>query len=93
MITHIVLFKFGAASDATEAVRLLLSMKGRVPSLVDVEAGLDVTKSARSFDVGLITRHRTRDDLDAYQKDPVHLEVAAFIKERSTGAAAVDFET
>jgi hypothetical protein len=93
MVTHIVLFKFSQASDAKAAVDLLLGMRGRVPSLLELEAGLDFTRSPRSYEVGLITRHHSRDDLAAYQVDPVHQEVARFIRERAEGAAAVDFET
>jgi hypothetical protein len=93
MVTHMVLFKFDDPQDAQEAVRRLLSMKGKVASLSDIEAGLDITRSPRSYDVGLITRHASEADLDAYRTDPVHLEVAGFIKERSSGAAAVDFRS
>lgn len=93
MVTHIVLFKFENSADAEQAVSLLLGMRGRVPSLLEVEAGLDLTRGARSFEVGLITRHRTRHDLVEYQNDPAHQEVAQFIRTHSSGAAAVDFET
>jgi hypothetical protein len=92
MVTHIVLFKFDSLANAQVAVTKLLSMKGRVPSLLDIEAGVDFTRSDRSYEVGLVTRHNTRSDLDAYRVDPVHLEVATYIREHSTGAAAVDFE-
>ena len=91
MITHIVLFKFENLDHAQEAVEKLLSMQGRVPSLTGIEAGLDVTRSSRSYEVGLITRHNTREDLEAYQVDPLHQQVAAFIRQHSSGAAAVDF--
>ena len=93
MITHIVLFKFENLERAHEAVEKLLGMNGRVPSLAGVEAGLDVTRSARSYEVGLITRHSSREDLEAYQVDPFHQQVAAFIRQHSSGAAAVDFES
>lgn len=91
MITHIVLFKFENVSHAKEAVEKLLSMNGRVPSLTGIEAGLDVSRSTRSYEVGLITRHNSLEDLEAYQIDPVHQQVAAFIRQHSSGAAAVDF--
>jgi hypothetical protein len=92
MVTHIVLFHFQSLDHAHVAVEKLLSMKGQVPSLAGIEAGVDFTRSDRSYEVGLVTRHDSRAALDAYRVDPVHLEVATFIKEHSTGAAAVDFE-
>jgi hypothetical protein len=93
MITHVVLFKFESPEHAEKAVELLLGMKGNVPSLLDVEAGVDVTKSARSYQVGLITRHKSRSDLDAYREDPFHKRVAEFVGAHSSGAVAVDFES
>jgi hypothetical protein len=92
MVVHIVLFKFGTSSDAEESRARLLSMKGRIPGLVDVEAGLDFTRSARSYELGLITRHEDRAALSAYETDPVHVEVATFIRSKMTGAASVDFD-
>lgn len=92
MVTHVVLFKFQDLTDAEEARVRLLSMKGRVVGLQDIEAGVDFTRSERSHELALITRHVDRASLDAYRIDPVHLEVAAFINARSTGAVAVDFE-
>lgn len=92
MVTHIVLFRFESQQDAKEAVERLLSMRGRVASLAGLEAGVDFTRSDRSYEVGLITRHATREDLESYRVDPVHKEVAAFVSSRSSGAAAVDFE-
>ncbi|HXS18254.1 MAG TPA: Dabb family protein [Polyangiaceae bacterium] len=93
MVTHLVLFKFERMQDAEEAVDRLRSMRNRIPGLLEIEAGVDFTRSARSFEVGLLTRHTSRADLEAYQVDPLHQEVAAFIRAHSSGAAAVDFET
>ena len=92
MVTHIVLFRFGSSEDAAEARRLLLTLEGRIPGMLGIEAGLDYVKSERSYDLGLITRHESREALEVYRTHPIHLEVAGFIKERSTAAAACDFE-
>jgi hypothetical protein len=93
MVTHMVLFNFERATDAEEAQKRLLEMRGKVPGLLEIEAGVDFTRGERSFELGLITRHPDRAALDAYRVHPVHLEVARFIQERSRGAAAVDFES
>lgn len=93
MVTHMVLFKFDNLEIAEQAKEKLLSMKGQVASLIDIEAGVDFTRSERSFELGLITHHKTREDLKAYASDPVHLEVAGFIRQHMSGAASADFET
>ena len=93
MVTHMVLFKFDSSEEAQASVEKLLGMKGRIESLHDIEAGIDFTRSERSYEVGLITRHVDRAALDAYRVDPVHLDVVEFIKPRAKGSAAVDFES
>ena len=91
MLTHVVCFKFTDPEDATEAARRLSSMEGRVRSLQGIEVGVDITRSARSYDVALITRHADLAAMEAYQVDPVHLEVVAWIKSRGPTTVAVDF--
>lgn len=93
MVTHVVLFQFESPEDAQASVDKLLAMKGRVPSLLGLEAGVDFTRSERSYEVALITRHADRSALEAYRTDPVHLEVVQFIKGKTAGSVAVDFET
>lgn len=91
MLIHVVLFKFDRAEDAAQARQMLLGMAGQIPGLLSVEAGLDVTRSPRSYDLGLITRHSDREALSAYQIHPAHVEVANFIRSKMSGSAAVDF--
>lgn len=92
MVTHIVLFRFQDPTVAAEARDRLLSMAGKIPGMLGIEAGLDFTRSERSYQLGLVTRHQTREALLAYQTHPVHVEVATFIKARAAGSASVDFD-
>jgi heme-degrading monooxygenase HmoA len=91
MLTHVVCLKFADPEDATEVARRLSSMEGRIPSMKGIEVGLDVVRSARSYDLVLITRHDDMDGMQAYQVHPVHQEVLAFIKSKGPAAVAVDF--
>jgi len=93
MVTHIVCFDFSAVETAEKARDLLHSMKGRIPALLELEAGLDFTRSERSFHLGLVTRHADRAGLLEYQDHPVHREVGAFMRAHATRSVAVDFET
>jgi hypothetical protein len=92
MLTHIVCFKFADPAHAEEACRRLLSMKGQIPSLLGLEAGLDVTRGNLSYDVGLVTRHEDVAGLQAYVVHPVHEAVAAYIRSVCTARVAVDFQ-
>jgi hypothetical protein len=95
MIVHIVLFKLHdpSAENISQAVSLLRSMEGKVPTLRHLEVGTDVIRSERSFDVALYSRFDSLEDLAAYQADPYHGgEVAPRMRALSSSVAAVDYE-
>jgi len=95
MFTHIVFFKL---SDPTElniekAKTLLLGMEGKIPQLKYLEVGVDVLHTGRSYDLALITKFECRNDMEAYQVHPYHVnEVLANLKPMLKGSAAVDYE-
>lgn len=93
MLTHIVAFQLTDAADAAELVGRLLALRGAVPSLRDLEAGVDVVHSPSSYDVGLVCRFDSLADLDAYRSHPAHVEVLEWINAHTTGRVAVDFES
>ena len=57
MLTHVVLFRFADLAVASECRDRMLAMKGHIPPLLDIEVGVDIVRSDRSFDLALITRH------------------------------------
>ena len=91
MLTHIVCFRFSDLDHAAEAAKRLLSMKDRIPSLLDIEAGVDTTRSDRCWELGLITRFNDREGLSAYATHPVHLEVVEYIRAHAEASIVVDF--
>lgn len=93
-LTHIVLFRLQDPSPAVleETVGRLRALLGRIPSLRDLEVGVNVVPSARAYDIGLIARIDDRAGLDAYQVHPAHQDVLAYMRTVLAGAAAVDFE-
>ncbi len=96
MITHIVLFKLSDPSpenlDATR--EKLLSMQDRIDLLRHLETGLDVIRSERSYDIALVTRFDTLEDLQAYQIHPYHAGVVVpHMKLVCSSIVAVDYES
>ncbi|HIU68475.1 MAG: Dabb family protein [Clostridiales bacterium] len=77
MIRHIVCFKLKDNSEEVcqKTKEILLSMKGRVPQVLDIEVGADFLHSPRSYDIILQVKLQDRDALDAYQNDPYHCGV------------------
>ena len=77
MIKHIVCFKLKDSSEENKlkAKEFLLSMKGNVPMLRNIEVGVDFLGSERSYDVILQVELDDAKALDAYQEDPYHVNV------------------
>ena len=96
MITHIVLFKLSDPKpDTIAATRdLLLSMDGKVPQLRQLEVGVDLIRSERSYDIALVIRFDSLDELKAYQVDPYHAgTILPHMRSVCSAIVAVDYES
>ena len=93
MIKHIVCFKIKQGESVSEAADILRSMKGKVPTVIDLEVGEDFLGSERSYDIILQVTLKDREALDQYQQDPYHCSV---VKEHMhkvrESSIAVDYE-
>lgn len=94
MITHIVLFKLKDRSVANiaRAGDVLRALRGKVPVLRHLEVGTDVVRSERSYDVALVAKFDSLEDLQAYQFHPAHLEVVKYMNSVRESSVAVDYE-
>ena len=95
MITHIVLFKLSdpTAENLTATLNKLLSMDGKIDLLRHLEAGIDVVRSERSYDIALTTRFDSLEDLQSYQIHLYHAgEVIPHMKAVCSSIVAVDYE-
>ncbi len=96
MLTHLVLIKLQDPTDEniTAVVEKLRTMDGKIPQLRALEAGADVVRSPRSYNVALITRFDSLADMEAYQVHPYHQnEILPFLRSVMSEAKAVDFES
>lgn len=96
MLTHVVLFKLKDRSlESVQATaEVLKNMEGKITVLQSIEVGTDVLHSGRSYDIALITRFHSMDDLNAYDTHPVHEAVKAHMKQVLDGTSiCVDFES
>lgn len=94
MIKHIVFFKLKDRSEESVArtVAVLRNMEGKIPQLLSLEAGADILRSERSFDIALTVTVASLEDLEAYQVHPAHKEVIVHINEVKDVSYAVDYE-
>lgn len=93
-LTHVVLFKLQEPTPAVsaEVVRRLYSMEGKIPELRSIEVGVDTVHSGRSYDVVLITRFDSLDAMQAYQVNPLHRDVLAYLNTVLAATVVVDYE-
>ena len=95
MIKHIVMWKFKdevGEDDKAEMKSRLEALKGVVPSLIDIEVGMDVVGSDASKDMVLYSEFNSMDDLKAYAVHPEHLKVVEFVKPLVCERHVVDYE-
>jgi hypothetical protein len=71
---------------------VLLGMKGKIDVLLDLRAELNIRPSQTAYDIILITKFGSMEDLDAYLAHPVHLEVSKFIGNVLDTLASVCYE-
>lgn len=96
MITHVVMFKLKDRSpEAVETTyNVLKNMEGKIPVLRHIEVGTDVLHLDRSYDIALITKFDTLEDLQLYDNHPLHLDVKTHMKQVLDGTSiCVDFES
>jgi heme-degrading monooxygenase HmoA len=95
MLTHIVCFKLkdGSPEQARALRDKLAAMEGKIPELLHIEVGIDVVRSERSYDVVLVTKFRSLEDLRAYQAHPEHLKVLEYINTVKESTISVDYES
>ena len=95
MIKHIVCYKLKDPSPETLAKmkELFLSMRGRVPELKEVTAGIDALKSPRSYDLVLEAKFDSFEDMAAYKKNEYHVSVVQkFVHSVIEKSVSVDYE-
>lgn len=94
MFTHIVLFKLKEPTieNIKFVEKTLLSMEGNIKELKQLEVGVDVIRSDRSYDVAIITRFDSMEDYSAYDVDEYHVEkVKKVIGPYLEGSKTIDF--
>lgn len=93
MITHVVLFKLKNPSEIKKVAEMLLGLKKTVPVIRSLEAGEDVLRTHRSYDVALTVKFDTLEDLEKYQVHPEHVKVADYIANVRESVITVDYES
>jgi hypothetical protein len=99
MVKHIVMWRFkDSAEDGNKKTNIkiakdgLMSLKGKVESLVSIEVGVNINNSDAAYDLALYTEFKDLKGLDEYQNHPEHLKVAGFIRKVVGSRVVADYE-
>lgn len=96
MLQHYVFLKYRdgtSAADIESFCERMLGLRRSIAEIRHLEIGRDQLHDARSWDLVLIMRFRSVEDLRAYQKHPDHVAVMAFNDPFVADVGSVDFVT
>ncbi|GFZ32086.1 hypothetical protein CSC2_26120 [Clostridium zeae] len=80
------------AESIRKTQEVLLSMKGKIETLIDIQTEINIRPSKTAYDLILITKFESLEALDIYLAHPVHLEVAKYIVSVLDTQASVCYE-
>ena len=100
MITHIVMWKFLDEADGRPKADNLALVRSRLealrpllPEILSMELHQDIGADREPYDMVLITRFASAEDLKNYQNHPAHKEVSRFVSSVRSARAVVDYQT
>ncbi|WP_315069540.1 Dabb family protein [uncultured Clostridium sp.] len=93
MITNNVMLRLEERSNENiqKARNILLSMKDKIEILRDIK--VEVAMREGEYDIVLITKFDSMEDLNNYQVHPVHLEVQKYIVSVLKNVASLCYES
>lgn len=97
MFEHLVVFKLSAnASPAKyqELLDQLLAFRGRIPGIVDISAGINVTEETENihgYTLGLRVTFEDRESLRAYGPHPLHQQFVKSLDGILENVVVVDY--
>jgi hypothetical protein len=95
MITHIVLIKLVHPNEEMldGARKALAGLEGKIPQVRHLEVGVNIVHSYRSYDLAVVAKFDSLEDLQAYQNHPEHVEVLKYLQGIRRSSITVDYET
>ena len=92
MIKHIVFWSFDNDAIKKEVITRLETLPVMIDEIIDFEVGINFNPSEASFEVALYSTFNSISDLQSYQQNTLHQEVAQYIGDHAVKRAVVDYE-
>lgn len=93
MIRHVVMWKLkeeNLKENAKRIKEMLEALPKHIPQIVELDVGLNEKEGA--FEVGLVTKFNSFDDLAIYDAHPEHQKARAFIRSVVESREVLDYE-
>ena len=97
MIEHVVMWKFAESAEGRsreENMRIvrerLLALPAVIGEIKFMQIGRDVSHTEMSYDMMLVTRFASLEDLHAYKVHPAHVAVAQYVAKVKTARVVLD---
>lgn len=90
MVTHLVVMNLHEPNTKDFVALQVLSLAGRIPGLVSVRGGASIVELPTTWDLGFIMHFTDTESVHSYQSHPVHVDVAAQIKDLIREMATCD---
>jgi hypothetical protein len=94
MIVNNLLIKLKDSSGEKleEAKNVLSGLRGNIPVLLDSRVEIDINAGKSSYDIMVINRFNSTEDLQTYLNHPVHVKVSEYITPVIEKAASLCYE-
>lgn len=99
MIKHIVMWKlkeFAEGKDKVENANIIKAsledLQDKINEIKFIEVGININNSAQAYDIVLYSHFENMEDLNIYQKHPLHVKVADFVGKVREERVVVDYE-
>ena len=100
MFVHIVIWRLrddaengkSKEENARQMKRLFVNLRGKLPGLLRLDLGIDISRGGDSADVALYTEFADKAAYEHYYAHPLHVEIMGFMKGVRSERRVVDYE-
>jgi len=92
MVKHIVMWTLHDKNNAQQVKSTLEALKSKVPSIIDIEVGIDYSNTDASADVVLYSIFADKAGLKAYVSHPDHQAIIPLMQRLTSSRKVVDYE-
>jgi len=92
VIRRVLMWRLKNGSDAEEMKEALLSMKGNVSSLLDIEVGVNISSHKSAYDIVFIGTFADKGALLEFESDEFHKSVGGLVSKLRADRVVVEYE-